>query len=93
MKIYQNGKELHLSNLVNEYKKQLKNNKVVKIFSDNSAEHIACYLAWKEVGGVIFVQPTNIPFYTDQFELIELPKFLHKSYNIHCQRNRLILLA
>jgi acyl-coenzyme A synthetase/AMP-(fatty) acid ligase len=68
MKIYQNGKELHLSNLVNEYKKQLKNNKVVKIFSDNPREHIACFLAWKEVGGIIFVQPTDIPFYTNQFD-------------------------
>ena len=68
MKIYQNGKELQLSSLVNNYKQQLKNSKVIKLFSDNPAEHIACYLAWKEVGGVIFVQPTNIPFYTDQFD-------------------------
>ena len=68
MKIYQNGKELQLSSLVDNYKQQLKNSKVIKLFSDNPAEHIACYLAWKEVGGVIFVQPTNIPFYTDQFD-------------------------
>lgn len=68
MKIYQNNKELQLNDLVNRYKKQFKNDKVIKLFSDNPAEHIACFLAWKEVGGVIFVQPTDIPFYTNQFD-------------------------
>lgn len=68
MKIYQNGKQLQLSNLVNVYKNQFKNNNVIKLFSHDPAEHIACYIAWKEVGGVIFIQPTDIPFYTNQFD-------------------------
>jgi len=68
MKIYQNNKELQLNDLVNRYKKQFKNDKVIKLFSNHSVENIACFLAWKEVGGVIFVQPTDIPFYTNQFD-------------------------
>jgi len=42
MKIYQNNKELQLSSLVDNYKQQLKNSKVIKLLSDKPAEHIAC---------------------------------------------------
>lgn len=70
MKIYRNNKELNINSKISNYKRQLKNNYLVRITSNDHTDHIAAYTAWREVGGNIFIPPTTLSNYTEYYNNI-----------------------
>ena len=71
MKIKRNGQYIQFSNLVNEYKNSLRRQKTVVLNTFDHLDHICAYLAWREVGGNIFVQSPLVPqSYKDHFNKI-----------------------
>lgn len=61
MKLIVNNQLCDISEKVKEYKKELKNNHIFTISSLDPLDNIACYVAWKEVGGNILVKSPFLP--------------------------------
>jgi acyl-coenzyme A synthetase/AMP-(fatty) acid ligase len=61
MKLICNNQLCSIAEKVTQYKKELKNNRIFTISSPNPLDHIACYVAWKEVGGNILVKSPFLP--------------------------------
>ena len=66
MKIVRQGKEENISDKILAYKNKLKSQKVVILETANTLNHIACFTAWMEQGGNIFIlSPYNPKNYRD----------------------------
>jgi len=66
MKIVRLGKEQHISDKILDYKNKLKIQKVVVLETVDTLDHIACFTAWIEQGGNIFIlSPFNPKKYRD----------------------------
>lgn len=63
--------------LVEEYKQKLINCKHVELASHNEVDHVAAYIAWNTVGGVLFVRNLWQPDY----ELYQVIDFINESKN------------
>ena len=50
-----------LKNQINVYKNQLKTQSFINLLSTEHSEHMAAYLAWREVGGVLLVNNPRNP--------------------------------
>lgn len=61
MKIVRHEKQVEISELVKQAKKQLLSNRIYVLDSADHAEHIAAYIAWNEIGGNIFVKSPFVP--------------------------------
>lgn len=61
MKIKRNGEYLNYNGLVRSYKTRLMDQKTVSLSTLDHFEHICAYLAWREVGGNIFIQSPLAP--------------------------------
>lgn len=61
MKIKRNGEYLNFNGLVRSYITRLMDNKIVVLDTLDHFEHLCAYIAWKEVGGNIFVQSPLTP--------------------------------
>ena len=61
MKLICNNQLCSIAEKVTQYKKELKNNRIFTICSLDPLDHIACYVAWKEVGGNILVKSPFLP--------------------------------
>jgi len=68
MQVIKNNEVLNLNSKILNYKKELKNNHLIKISTSDHTEHIAAYIAWCEVGGNIFVAPTTIENYNEWYD-------------------------
>ena len=69
MKLIVNNQLCSIAEKVTEYKKELKNNHIFTISSLDPLDSIACYAAWKEVGGNILVKSPFLP--KEQSEYID----------------------
>ena len=67
MKIIRNNKLCNISDQVKEYKKQLHEQKVFTLSSADHTDHIASYIAWKEVGGNLLVKNPYMPKEISEF--------------------------
>lgn len=71
MKIKRNGEYLNFNGLVRSYKTRLIDQKTVLLSTLDHFEHLCAYVAWREVGGNIFVQSPLAPqAHKDHFEKI-----------------------
>lgn len=61
MKIFKNNQLCDISQLIVQAKQQLANESVYILSTHNHLEHFAAYLAWREVGGNIFVKSPALP--------------------------------
>ena len=79
MKLIINNQLCDIAEKVKEYKKELKNNHIFIISSADPLDNIACYVAWKEVGGNILVKSPFLP--KEQFEYINKKLEKHEYQN------------
>jgi len=61
MKIKRNGNYINFAETVKKYRNELKSSETVIINTLDHLEHICAYIAWKEVGGNIFLQSPLTP--------------------------------
>lgn len=66
MKILKNSSPININDRVNHYKKLLKDTRICMIDSLDHTEHISMYIAWKEVGGNIFVKSPLLSSYENE---------------------------
>jgi o-succinylbenzoate---CoA ligase len=69
MKILKQNKELSLQDAVTFAKTQLTTKHIYTIASADHIDHIAAYIAWKEVGGNIFIKSSGLP--KNQSEILD----------------------
>lgn len=74
MKIIKNNIFINIDNLISIAENNLKSNNIYTLCSNDHLDHIASYIAWKNVGGNIFVKSPFLP--TRQIE--ELSKKIDK---------------
>jgi acyl-coenzyme A synthetase/AMP-(fatty) acid ligase len=61
MKIIRNNQLCDISDQVKQFKQRLKEQKVFTLSSSDHTDHIAAYIAWKEVGGNILIKNPHMP--------------------------------
>jgi O-succinylbenzoic acid--CoA ligase len=67
MRIIRNNQLCDISDQVKECKKHLRNQKVFTLSSPDHTDHIASYIAWKEVGGNLLVKNPYMPKEISEF--------------------------
>lgn len=67
MKIIRNNQFCNISKQVNESKKKLQDNNIFVVSSLDHIDHIAAYIAWKEVGGNVLVKNPYMPKEVSEF--------------------------
>lgn len=67
MKIIRNNELRNINEKVKEYRKQLREQSYLILCSSDHVDHIASYIAWKEVGGNILVKNPYMPKEISEF--------------------------
>ena len=67
MNIIRNNELCNINDQIKECKKQLQEQKVFILSTPDHTEHIATYIAWKEVGGNVLVKNPYMPKEISEF--------------------------
>ena len=67
MNIIRNNKLCNIKDQIKECKKQLQEHKIFTLYTLDHIDHIAAYIAWKEVGGNVLVKNPHMPKEVSEF--------------------------
>ena len=79
MNIIRNNELCNINDQIKECKKQLQEQKVFILSTPDHTEHIATYIAWKEVGGNVLVKNPYMPKEISEFVDQKISNFEYKN--------------